>query len=879
MDFNEFQKITDSEKIILVDISPALDLSIATLSTGSNSYYLDVERVGDMKSGFYYLPPIDNIKQNGVDLTEATGAASVDSSAGSWHFDTTNSRIYFRPSSDATPADVSLMASFNLHLSNREKSASGKFYNPRISDVPIVINSSTEDVYFSVASIGGGNITFENTDGFFDKLSSRYIWKNRPISVSLGEADMTVASYATIFSGRMRDMRINENSFSFGIQDYREYLHKNLPINLFNFDNYPDMDESLEGKRIPVGYGFIEQAPAYLVDSTAQNGTYKFADHPVYHLYDVYNNGSRVAASNYTIDLNNGEFTFSSGWGGDPGEITVDFIGVPVTLAGGEHTFIDDFAENDIDSWTQTGDGGIYSWSVANEKVTGTADNSVYAYLLREDKEMFAGEIEVDITLNSSTSDNYGSGLVFGWTNITNNYHVILFPNKDKVKVMKYASGTLNDVAEVSMIINPDIKYNLKVTVSNAGVLDVYIDDTWKMQYDTGETWTPKPVGLFTRWAGTTYFEDFKVKVPYAVTGSQIIKDLIVRYLGVASADVDTTSFSNAHLKAAQYLRAYIDTDGITSKDLIGRIAISNLCRFLIGSDGKVYYSFWEDSDAESASLIYIDDELMLDHFETFDRTDEIFSTIKIDYDYSTGGSNGGTESYSNEWVEHTYQRPYTKSFKSCLIYPRDVEHLAYTLFQLVREPVQRVEIDTKTTGINLKVGDVVSLERRRGSSKTGKLAGKYRIIGLKKEIDIMKTTLTLISHNASLGKSICEEICQSTCQNNCQESCQLSCESTCELTCQSYCQTNCTAACLSGCQENCELNCTVGCTSSCTDSCESTCTETCQISCEDSCTANCTDGCEISCTLTCQSDCQTFTEVRCGYICEMFCQENAQDY
>jgi hypothetical protein len=842
MDFNEFQEKIESSKVILAELKPAVDLSVMTLSTGSYTWYMNMERVGPKDSGFYFYPQFIEVREDSIALTQVTGETSVEQTVGSWYFDDSEGTMYLHTSDGATPSTHSILGVFPLLFSNQPVELQPLYYNPRISDVPISVSSNADDIYFSSTTVGGGSISFENNDSIFDKWSCRFIWKNRDISVALGEKEMTAASYATIFSGRLRDRKMNDQRVTFSIQDKREYLHKNLPENVFSIKEYPNLATGNEGKPIPAAYGYIENAPAYKIDTIAK-GVFKFADHPVLEVLNVYNDGYPIPTSHYTVDLNKSEITILKTYNPAIGQISVTFYGMP----GQSIIFTDDFNDGDTESWTSLATGGTYSWTPLNQKVRSSCQDNFMTFLLAT-KKFSRGQIEVKVIPQQGTANNYSQGICWDYENVENFKFLVLMPVIDKVRIYEFINGVLYARTNADITIDHGVEYSLKLDVQSFGNAKGFLNGNQAVSYNFAVHPTFKNCGLM-QWNGNTSdFDDFIITLDYLSTGSTIVKDICTRWLGIPENDLNIASFDNAEEKAKERLRVYLGSSQERSEQVISRIGISNLCRFLVGADGKVHYSFWDENDTVSFSLT---DEMLLDSFESFDQTDDIFYKIKVNYGSTIANPSGTDEEYSEENVKYTYERPYEKKFVTALVDREDAEKLALKLFQLVKAPSLRFKIQTKVPGINMKVGDIVELKRSRGFSLTGEIDDKYRIIGLSKEIDLSRTSLTLISENDALGIDLCEQTCQFGCELACLGNCEIICQTSCELACQGYCQIHCQSTCQLHCQATCEL--------SCQGTCETACELVCQVICESACQTACQLACQ-----NCQSACTTFCENHC---------------
>lgn len=844
MDFTQYQQEFESTKIVLAEVEPAVDLSVMTLSTGSFTYYLPVEKLGPRDSGFFFHPPFQSVKEEGTALTQVTSISSVESTAGSWFFNPDDEKIYVHTSDSSAPAEHSLLGIFPLYFSNHPVTVQEHFYNPRICDVPISISSNAEDIYFSSTTVGGGSISFDNNDSLFDKWSCKYIWKNRDITIALGGKELESSGFTTIFTGRLRDRKMTDKQMTFSIQDKREYLHKNLPARVFTKTDYPNLDTANENKPIPIAYGHIESAPAYKVDTTGK-GVFKFADHPVLEVLYAYNNGYLIPTAQYTTDLDNGEITILKTYSSTIGQITVTFYGLP-----GENILLtDDFDDGDTEGWSLQGTGGTFSWTPINQKVRAASQDG-YMTFLWAPKKFSRGEIEVKITPLAGTNINYMQGIVWDYEDTDNFKYLVLHPVIDKLRIIEKHSGTTTVWANTNITIDLLTEYTLKLEVGAMGSVKGYLDGVERIAYDFAIHPTFEKCGLFHYNGETSDFDDFKITLPYLSTGPGIVEDICTRWLDIAESDLNTDSFEYAAEKARERIHLYLGSSQERSEQVVTRIGLSNLCRFLIGADGKVNYSFWDENDTVSFA---VDEEMLLDTFECFDQTDDIFYKVKVNYGATPQNSSGTDEEYSEENVKYTYERPYEKRFITSLVDQDDAEKIALKLFQLVKSPVLRVKVQTKVPGLSAKVGDILEMKRSRGFSQAGSIDGKFRIIGITKEIDLARTTLTLVNENDALGIDICDQTCQYGCEASCLGNCEMVCQTTCQMACQTRCQLNCQTTCETSCQDTCELNCET--------TCESTCQETCELVCQTTCESICQTACQLACQTGCQQPCTEFCE------------------
>jgi len=96
-------------------------------------------------------------------------------------------------------------------------------------------------------------------------------------------------------------------------------LNRDLPLEVFTKNDYPDISPDLEGKEIPVAYGLVNSVVPIEISSLSL--AFKLANHSIAEVHQVTDNGIPVA---YSIDRLNGVVVLSATPSGD---IVVDFVG------------------------------------------------------------------------------------------------------------------------------------------------------------------------------------------------------------------------------------------------------------------------------------------------------------------------------------------------------------------------------------------------------------------------------------------------------------------------------------------------------------------------------------------------------------------------
>lgn len=860
--FEDFIAKPESKKVYLAEVYPAQNLIDWDLTSGM-TYTYEIPIVNLPQVSF--LPQFEELTENGTALTEKTSIAEVEANAGSWFFDQSAKKVYIHTTGGDDPDgrtdgiyNYTILAFFHLYFGSEPKIFDNNYYYPRIAEGGLSdLSVSSRTIYFGTQTTGNGSLNLQNEDKFFDQLLKRFVWSNRNIRVLLGGNDLEYLEYAEVFRGSIIDWSGGDKIITFNCKDYRCLLQKKLPQDVFTIDQYPALSSSDEGKEIPIAYGYLENCPCVKIGTT-NLGVYKITGHKIHKIIAVYNNGTACYISYITPDLDNGEFTILSGWGGGtPGTVTVDIVGKP--LDAEEVYFSDEFSDNDISEYDTY---GIASWTAAGGIVSADSSDTTASKLVHPLKKFSSGTIEVKV--NSSVS---GSGQMIGfvWNFVdTNNFKALVLSynsSPQRIRLYNVAAGSWSNLTNDSITIASGTWYTLKLNVSKDGVATPYLDGTAKTSHDFGVGFTPNNVGLLVYNAMDGSFDDFSIKLDYIWSGSQIVQDICENFLGIDSDDIDTASFENSTENASEYLAAYIKS-GEEAARIIERCCFANLCRFVIGEDGKVYYLFWDESDS---STYTIDTYEILGDYSAQEKEDEIYSTCRVKYNLGTG-TQWSYKTFSDSRVTYLYGKDEAKEFETYLTIEEDAEDLVYRLFNLLRSPATKISFKTKIRGTNLKIGDVITIKRNRGISRSGRHNDRFRILGLRKNFSRMETTIDAVSDSTALGEGLCDISCQQTCETACQLTCEINCKDTCLLNCQGTCQVSCTGSCeVSPCQDSCELN--PACENNCMSGCQNDCDEeiTCEFACEQSCQTTCQiEGCQTACQIgVCQSVCESSICIR----------------
>lgn len=392
-----------------------------------------------------------------------------------------------------------------------------------------------------------------------------------------------------------------------------------------------------------------------------------------------------------------------------------------------------------------------------------------------------------------------------------------------------------------------------------------------------------------------------------------LIKKICLTYMGMTSADIDTTSYNQA-CTDVDWLHISFSSNSLhRGLDFIYDIAFQ--CRLsLFWEQGKLHFKYLQDSLGISIATIEDTDRKMDSYIEEEESSEEVITRVIVKW-------KEGEKEKQKELINTNAELTFQKKIKTLDFWAHNKEAYAVGIayFYLYRwsSVYKRVKFSTFLSSLEVERGDWVTLnftdfqvvqkvEVLRIGHKPG--SGTNESIDLI-EIEGRIPLKTGCSGNCELYTELfcdasCEFECQTTeeldcsyaCEENTQEACDLVCVTFCQVkavTCQHQCQLDCQSNCRLDCQEGCELeeqecslDCTTGCTTGCTADCESSCqmqcTETCELNCQGtSCMTSCESaGCEAECELVCEELCMwgcqqsyEYSDPGCLYACEFSCQ------
>jgi hypothetical protein len=344
--YNTFLDKPFKTPVILVEVTPKELLQGWSASAGTSNVYQMVfenfEADSIIQGGLY--KDLINVVQNDHDLSLVAALTTCDVTAGSYFFDEKplgeDSTLYVHTTGGADPDTyTAIMAEFRVHFSTHPKIFNSIFYEPRLTSESLPdVHAEVEDLFFGpIKKVAEGEISINNADGLFDIISVNWAWKNARVEIYFGGDELTHTPGGGGDYERI-GVFLNENiapgleEATLFVRDAQKITFRRFPITPLFESDFPDIDDSIRGIRIPLLFGNKTNITPIKI-SENQNGMFLIADSNYQSLYEiskVYNDGTEINSSYLVKSLTGCSFSVLSAYPNSVGTITCDAIGQPV---------------------------------------------------------------------------------------------------------------------------------------------------------------------------------------------------------------------------------------------------------------------------------------------------------------------------------------------------------------------------------------------------------------------------------------------------------------------------------------------------------------------------------------------------------------------
>jgi len=179
----------------------------------------------------YYIPHVEGepskVEEDGAALTERGSLALCNDNAGSWYWDSTNTRLYVHTTGSDDPAGYIIIAFFWEYLTNAQYTDediifNGNEYLPYLNDNDIPdVTSETSGYQEGGTRQSFGSVRIINADGRYDSRLTDYIYEAKKIILKAGEKGDAYGDYNTYWIGWTGGIKWSEEEIDIDIEDLR----------------------------------------------------------------------------------------------------------------------------------------------------------------------------------------------------------------------------------------------------------------------------------------------------------------------------------------------------------------------------------------------------------------------------------------------------------------------------------------------------------------------------------------------------------------------------------------------------------------------------------------------------------------------------------
>lgn len=273
---------------------------------------------------------------DGAALTEYASRAAADSAGRGWVDESgSGGELYVVLDGGDTPFTGAVVALIPFYFSTAPKIFNSQYFEARVASLPN-LSLRVEPTFGGVAQIGGGSLSFENADGYFNGLSDLR-WDAGTSTIRMGvdykigdgsTVEMAYDEYEVVATFRNGDPDYTESSFILALSEYKTELRAKVPQTFFSRDNYPLLLDRHVGRPKPLAYGQIYAAEPVCVNTVTR--TFIVAGHAIHSFGEIrYLDGDSNAWTPITpdsTDTSTATFVLPSTWNGQD-RVVVDFIG------------------------------------------------------------------------------------------------------------------------------------------------------------------------------------------------------------------------------------------------------------------------------------------------------------------------------------------------------------------------------------------------------------------------------------------------------------------------------------------------------------------------------------------------------------------------
>jgi hypothetical protein len=176
---------------------------------------------------------IGSIQVDGENYARMTSIGACDAQNKSFYYDPVSFMVFVHFDGYTIPWDKIVRLGIILGFCDKPGLINGAYYDdiyydPRIISVPS-LKKQKDNLFAGILQHTGGNITFINTDGYFEDLVRDMNIFGQPVRIYAGFDGLTFSEFRQIFSGNVDDYKYDRETFQLNIVDSRKFLSRKIP--------------------------------------------------------------------------------------------------------------------------------------------------------------------------------------------------------------------------------------------------------------------------------------------------------------------------------------------------------------------------------------------------------------------------------------------------------------------------------------------------------------------------------------------------------------------------------------------------------------------------------------------------------------------------
>ena len=262
--------------------------------------------------------------------------AECKSLLGSWWFDLDEQTLYINVGLDYNPVYTPLeyLKSFGI-CDTSVVYVDDIAFLPVLSSAPS-IKQKQDLIGYDKLAFNSGSLSLANEAGILNFLNTMSVFNNDIALFYLdydGRSEYTREELIPLAWYLLDDVDISKKAGKIKMMDVRKSWSRKIPAHLFTVADYPDVEDNLIDKPIPLLFG-AKTVDAFCTNGDATTGdvTYRVAERltALNHVYKTVDD-AQVEITPLSVDLYHGEFVLSASAardGEDPVEVYCDCVGI-----------------------------------------------------------------------------------------------------------------------------------------------------------------------------------------------------------------------------------------------------------------------------------------------------------------------------------------------------------------------------------------------------------------------------------------------------------------------------------------------------------------------------------------------------------------------